>query len=121
LEQDLIKKALHPPSSPDLAPSNFSLFGHVKQFLAGQQGLDEEALGEAVNAILADIEKVPLERAFPEEMESLRECLETGGEDIDETISLPRGGPPSISLHGRSKRRLCEIPISTAVAPSFSV
>jgi hypothetical protein len=34
LEQNSMKKAFHPPNSPDLASSDFSLFGYVEQLLA---------------------------------------------------------------------------------------
>jgi histone-lysine N-methyltransferase SETMAR len=33
LEDNNLKSALHPPYSPDLAPSGFFLFGHVKRLL----------------------------------------------------------------------------------------
>jgi hypothetical protein len=34
---------LHPPNGPDLAPSDFHLFTHLKQFLGGTcMGNDEE-------------------------------------------------------------------------------
>jgi hypothetical protein len=66
----VIKKAPHRPSSPSLAPLDFWLFGHVKHLLTGRKFPDGEALVEAVNAILADIEKV------------------TNGEHIDRPIAL---------------------------------
>jgi hypothetical protein len=34
LEQNSVKRAPHPPYSPDLAPSDFYLFGYVKQCLS---------------------------------------------------------------------------------------
>jgi hypothetical protein len=40
LEHNAIKRAPHPAYSPDLAPSDFSLFDYVKQLLAGQEFLD---------------------------------------------------------------------------------
>jgi histone-lysine N-methyltransferase SETMAR len=35
MERNAMKRAPRPPYSPDLAPSNFCLFGHVKQLLRG--------------------------------------------------------------------------------------
>jgi hypothetical protein len=45
--------------SPDLAPSDFSLFGHVKQLLAGHEFPDRGAFLDAVQDILRGIEKLP--------------------------------------------------------------
>jgi hypothetical protein len=80
LEQNAMKRAPHPAYSPDLAPSDFHLFGYIKQLFAGQEFSDGEALLGAINAILGGIEKVSLERVFLEWMESLRRCINTGGE-----------------------------------------
>ena len=38
----------HPPYSPDLAPSDFHLFLHLKPFLAGRQFHDDNKVKEAV-------------------------------------------------------------------------
>jgi histone-lysine N-methyltransferase SETMAR len=44
----------HPPYSPDLAPSDFSLFPKLKLFLAGQRfSLNQEAIA-AVEGYFAD-------------------------------------------------------------------
>jgi hypothetical protein len=43
-----MKKVPHLRSSPDLAPSDFSRFGHLKQLLGRQEFPDGEALVEAV-------------------------------------------------------------------------
>ena len=48
----------HPPNSPDLAPSDFWLFGYLKQKLEYQKTVDKESLLEALRSIL---EKVPSE------------------------------------------------------------
>jgi histone-lysine N-methyltransferase SETMAR len=78
-----MKRAPHPAYSPDLAPSDFYLFGYVKQLLAGQEFPDGEALVGAINAILEGIEKVTLQRVFLEWMERLQRCIEIGGEYVD--------------------------------------
>lgn len=83
LEHNAMKRAPHPAYSPDLAPSDFYLFGYVKQLLAGQEFPDGEALVGAINAILEGIEKVTLQRVFLEWMERLRRCIEIGGEYVD--------------------------------------
>jgi len=38
----------HPPYSPDLAPSDFHLFLHLKKFLGGKQFDDDDDLKDAV-------------------------------------------------------------------------
>jgi histone-lysine N-methyltransferase SETMAR len=40
MEQNSMQRAPHPAYSPDLAPSDFYLFGYVKQFLSGCQFAD---------------------------------------------------------------------------------
>jgi hypothetical protein len=53
-EHNSVKRAPHQAYSPDLAPSDFSLFGYLKHVLAGQEFPDGEALLGAVNEILGD-------------------------------------------------------------------
>jgi hypothetical protein len=53
------EKAPHSPCSPDLAPSDFSLFGHVKQQLAGHEFPDRGALLGAVQDVLWGLKKLP--------------------------------------------------------------
>jgi hypothetical protein len=52
-----MKAASHPPYSPDLAPSNFDLFGYVKRCLAGLSFEDGDQLLAAVEGVLEGIEK----------------------------------------------------------------
>jgi histone-lysine N-methyltransferase SETMAR len=53
-DHNSMKRAPHPAYSPDLAPSDFNLFGYLKQVLAGQEFPDGEALLGAVNEIWWD-------------------------------------------------------------------
>jgi hypothetical protein len=55
-----MKSASHPPYSPDLAPSDFYLFGYVKRCLAGLSFEDADQLLAAVEGVLEGIEKVTL-------------------------------------------------------------
>ena len=50
----------HPPYSPDLAPSDFHLFGAVKEQLLGQKFVDDNEVMEAVQSWL----KVTLKSFF---------------------------------------------------------
>jgi hypothetical protein len=43
----------HPPYSPDLGPSDFHLFPHLKSFLAGQWFHDNSEVKEAVTTCFA--------------------------------------------------------------------
>jgi histone-lysine N-methyltransferase SETMAR len=89
LKQNGMKRALHSPYSPDLAPSDFYLlslmsylFGYIKQLLAGHEFLDREALLEAVRHILANIEKATIDRVFLAWMERVDRCITTNGEYV---------------------------------------
>jgi hypothetical protein len=78
-----MKSALHPPYSPDLAPSDFSLFGYVKRCLADLSFEDADQLLAAVEGILEGIEKVTLRAVFLEWMDRLRKCPITDGEHTE--------------------------------------
>jgi histone-lysine N-methyltransferase SETMAR len=54
----------HPPDSPDLAPSNFWLFGQIKTSLAGHAINDVDVLLEAVIEFLNDIRLSELQLVF---------------------------------------------------------
>jgi hypothetical protein len=61
-----IVTAAHPPSSPDLAPSDVYLLGHVKNLLRGGSFETGECLLSAVEATLRSIEKWTLIKVFLE-------------------------------------------------------
>jgi hypothetical protein len=75
-----MKSALHPPYSPDLAPSDFYLFGYVKRCLASLSLEDADQPLAAVEGVLESIEKVTLQAVFLEWMDRLRKCIATNGE-----------------------------------------
>jgi hypothetical protein len=74
-----MKSGPHPPS-PDLAPSDFYLFGSVKRCLAGLSLEEADQLLAAVEGVLEGIEKVTLQAVFLEWMDGLRKCIATNGE-----------------------------------------
>jgi hypothetical protein len=82
MEQNSMQRAPHPVCSPDLAPSDFYLFGDVKQLLSGYQFADQDPLLQAVSDILVGIEKVTLESLFHNWIERLCQCSATGGEYV---------------------------------------
>jgi hypothetical protein len=59
-----MKSAPHPPYSPDIAPSDFYLFGYVERCFAGLSFEDADQLLAAVEGVLEGIEKVILQAVF---------------------------------------------------------
>jgi hypothetical protein len=63
-------KARHPSYSPDLTPSDFFLFGHIKQLLPGAEFPDRDSLFDALMQILTGRGKgilngLPIVSAYP--------------------------------------------------------
>jgi hypothetical protein len=83
MEQNSMQKELHPTDSPDLTPSDFYLFGYVKQLLSGCQFADQDSLLQAVSDILVGTAKVTLESVFHNWMERLCQWSATGGEHVE--------------------------------------
>jgi hypothetical protein len=78
-----MKRAPHPPYSPDLAPSDFYLFGYVKGCLAGHSFESADALFGGIQGILDGIEKVTLQAVFLDWMERLGRCIDSNGVYVD--------------------------------------
>jgi hypothetical protein len=83
MEQNLMQRAPHPAYSRDLAPSDFYLFGYVKQLLSGCEFADQDSLPQAVSDILVGIEKATLESILHNWMEGLCQCSATSGEFVE--------------------------------------
>jgi hypothetical protein len=64
-----MKQALHPPYSPDLAPSDFFLFGHVNGKLMGYRAETPSELRVRIRVVLAEIPRETLNAVFLEWME----------------------------------------------------
>jgi hypothetical protein len=75
-----MKLAQHPPDSPDLAQSDFYLFGNVKRCLAGLSFEDADQLLGALESVVEGIEKVTMQAIILEWMDRLRKCIATNGE-----------------------------------------
>ena len=77
-----LKKLPHPPYSPDIAPSDFYLFGRIKGMLAGKSfGSREELLSEVMK-ITQMIPRDELCRVYEEWKRRLVAVIESGGEYI---------------------------------------
>jgi histone-lysine N-methyltransferase SETMAR len=74
--------AAHAPYSPDLVPSDFYLFGHVKGLLRGESFETGEQLLLAVKGILRFLEKWTLTKVFLEWMKRLERCIEINGDYV---------------------------------------
>ena len=64
LEQNGIIRAPQPPYSPDIAPSDFYLFGYMKEQLKGCKFSSKEALLSEIISILELIPKKKIKRGF---------------------------------------------------------
>jgi hypothetical protein len=69
-EHNRVKRLPQPPYSPDLSPSDFYLFGKVKNALIGQEIPDETALFEAVTEMLGGFSGNELQVVFRNWIES---------------------------------------------------
>ena len=81
-ETHQMKKAPHPPYSPDLAPSDFFLFGFIKSKLLGAKFDTVEDLKETIEGILDDISPELLNRVFLEWDERLLKVINSQGDYI---------------------------------------
>jgi hypothetical protein len=81
--EDRMKSAPRPSYSPDLALSDFYLFGDVKRYIAGLLFEDADQLLAAVEGVLEGIEKVTLQAVFLEWMDRLKKCIATDGKYIE--------------------------------------
>jgi hypothetical protein len=62
--ENALKLAVHPPCSPDLALSDFLLFGHVKYCLQGKIFQSREELIEALHEIVTAMPPETLHGVF---------------------------------------------------------
>jgi hypothetical protein len=78
-----MRRAPHPSYSPDLVPSNFYLFGYIKQLLSGCEFADRDSLLQEMRDILDGIEKVIGEGVFLHWVEGLHQCSAMDGEYVE--------------------------------------
>jgi histone-lysine N-methyltransferase SETMAR len=63
-EENGLRLVPHPPYSPDLAPSDFLLFGYVKELLKGMVFPSYEELFDAIDEVVTGIESKTLTAVF---------------------------------------------------------
>jgi transposase len=83
MEDHRLRTAPRAPYSPDLAPSNFFLFGYVKRALQGSEFQTVEELLAAVVGILHAIPTETLISTFHEWIRRLQTCIGIDGEYVE--------------------------------------
>jgi histone-lysine N-methyltransferase SETMAR len=83
LQHSGFKKMDHPPYSPDLAPSDFFLFGYLKEQLKGRSFSEEEELLSALSELMSEIPPDMILRVFEDWDRRLRLCLQRKGEYVE--------------------------------------
>jgi hypothetical protein len=74
---------LQPPFSPNFTPSNFYLFGHMKEWLSGFSFIDADQLLQSILVLLSGIGRVTLQAIVFEWMGRLRKCIKVHGGYIE--------------------------------------
>jgi hypothetical protein len=80
ITENHIGRVAHPPSSPDLAPLDFWLFGHVKTSLVFQTFDKPEQQLEAITEFLNEIQPPEMVAVFSHWVERVRWVLEDNGD-----------------------------------------
>jgi histone-lysine N-methyltransferase SETMAR len=73
----------HPPYSPDLAPSDFFLFQHLKKHLRGTRFNDDEELKSATEAWFEDQPKDFYNAGIRKLQERCDKCISIGGDYVE--------------------------------------
>jgi len=77
-----LRRAPQPPYSPDLAPSDFFLFGWLKGKLAKRKYRTEDELFEAVDEILGTLTVEKIQEVFQNWIERLDQVIATNGDYV---------------------------------------
>jgi histone-lysine N-methyltransferase SETMAR len=80
ITENHIGRLPHPPYSPDLAPSDFWLFGHVKTSVVGQTFDEPEQLLETITEFLNEIHPPEVVAVFSHWVEMVRWVSENNGD-----------------------------------------
>lgn len=73
----------HPPYSPDLAPCDFYLFGHMKDYLRGQRFETIEELKQTVKSWFKNCPPEFFQKAFNDWIRRWRVCIERNGDYVE--------------------------------------
>jgi hypothetical protein len=83
LDSHRMRRAPQPQVSPDLAPSDFYLFGKLKMTLMGSVFANEQELLDGVTRVLDGITRDELESVFEEWVARLDVCIQRGGDYVE--------------------------------------
>jgi hypothetical protein len=75
-----MKRAPHPAFSPDLAPSDFYLFGKIKTALMGAVFASEQELLDGVLGVIHTISREELESVFEDWLSRLDQSVQRDGD-----------------------------------------
>jgi hypothetical protein len=78
-----MRRVPQPPFSPDLAPSDFYLFGKPKTTLMGSVFENEPELLDGIMRVLDRRTRDELESAFEEWVARLDVCIHRGGDYVE--------------------------------------
>lgn len=78
-----MKRAPHPAYSPDIAASDFYLFGYLKNELEGEEFETADQLFDAIQKILSEISHDTLNKVFLEWMKRLQQVIDNNGNYIE--------------------------------------
>jgi hypothetical protein len=76
MDDNSLKRATHPPLSPDLAPSDFCLFEYVKHQLQGHEFTEGAELVSAISELLNQISIDLLVDIFDDRMRKSQRCID---------------------------------------------
>jgi hypothetical protein len=76
-------RVLHPAFSPDLALSDFYLFGKLKNVMKGYAFRNENKLSLGIMSEVSKISREELEAIFDEWLLRLNWCININGEYVD--------------------------------------
>ncbi|KAL4142109.1 hypothetical protein QTP88_004630 [Uroleucon formosanum] len=73
----------HPPYSPDLAPSDFHFFLHMKSFMGGQNFNEDDEVKKAISAWLQSQASSFYDEGIQKLVSRYDKCLKNGGNYVE--------------------------------------
>jgi hypothetical protein len=103
MEEYVMRTARDPPYSPDLAPSDFFLFGYVQRALARSDFQTAEEVLSALVRMLNAISTEMLIGTFEESIRTLQGCIDTDGQYVDSGLFSAHKLSPKLTPYRHSK------------------
>jgi hypothetical protein len=83
MDHNSLKRAIHPPCSPDLTPSDFCLFEYLKNQLHGPEFTERPEFVSTTSEILNQIPTDTLIDGFDNPMRRLQRCIDISGKYVE--------------------------------------